>query len=287
VANLIVESLESANQSIAKVLRSGDVFYISRAGAVEMLAIESNLIVGHLSRLRKIRRRFHLWKNAGVFPPTQRELRYFSSEYISAFANSDFHVNIPLDKSWAYLNEATKQQNPFPIEVLDPVLIASRGITPWSLELANKKVLVIHPEANLILSQSLYSGTLHSRPVLSFREINILRPPETNGFEIAVKSNWHKNLENFKLELGVMLEKNQPDLALVAAGAYGLPICSYLKKRGVSSIYMGGALQILFGIWGNRWRGNIEYESMATERWLHSGRSKVRGSKFIEKGAYW
>ena len=145
MANLIVESLESANQSIAKVLQSDDLFYISRAGAVEMSAVESNLITGPFSSLRKFRRRFHLWRNAGVFPPLESEFRYFSSEYTSAFANSDFHVDFVLEKSWAYLNAETRLRNPFPIEVLDPVLIASRGINPWSLKLVNKKVLVIHP----------------------------------------------------------------------------------------------------------------------------------------------
>lgn len=281
------QDLRAANAALTGVLQSNDLFFISRSGAVEIAAIDADTLSGSFLRARRIKRRFHLWRNAGVFPPSRSELIRFKTEYLSSLSESDYHVNFPGILDAMYVNQETKKKGFFPIEVLDPVLLASRGIRPWSLELNNRKVLVVHPQADLILKQSSRLTSLHSRPVLKNMILSGLVPPETNGLEISFSSSWHKRLSAFKMELDSMLAQSKPDLALVAAGAYGLPICSHLKHRGVSSIYMGGALQILFGLWGGRWRGNPEYEEIATENWIGAVPNKVKGSRFIEKGAYW
>lgn len=281
------QDLRTANAALTGVLQSNDLFFISRSGAVENAAIVADTLSGSFLWARRFKRRFHLWKYAGVFPPTSSELIRFKTEYLSALLESDYHVQFPGDVSAMYLNQDTKKKGFFPLEVLDPVLLASRGICPWSLELNNRKVLVVHPQADVILKQSSRLTSLHSRPVLNNMIVSGLVPPETNGLEISFRSSWHNRLSTFKMELDSMLKQSKPDLALVAAGAYGLPICSHLKHRGVSSIYMGGALQVLFGLWGGRWRGNSEYEEIATENWIRVLPHKVKGSRFIEKGAYW
>jgi len=44
------------------------------------------------------------------------------------------------------------------------------------------------------------------------------------------------------------------DVALIAAGSYGLPLAVYCKTvKSASAIVVGGSLQILFGLRGMRW----------------------------------
>jgi hypothetical protein len=186
-----------------------------------------------------------------------------------------------------FLPTSTKQKSIFPLEILDPVLLANRGINPWSMALEGKKILVVHPQPLTILKQSQNIAELHRVPVLGKCEIKSLAPPQTNGISISRNLDWKSRLEFFKTQIDEHIGVERPDLALVAAGAYGLPICSHMKKRGISSIYLGGALQILFGIWGNRWRGNLEYENIATDNWVNSSEIRVFGSKFIEGRAFW
>jgi len=45
------------------------------------------------------------------------------------------------------------------------------------------------------------------------------------------------------------------DVALVSCGAWGPLVQAFLKRSlGASSVYLGGALQLHFGIWGKRWQ---------------------------------
>ena len=43
------------------------------------------------------------------------------------------------------------------------------------------------------------------------------------------------------------------DICLIGAGAYGLLLASFVKQLGKKAIYMGGMIQILFGIKRKRW----------------------------------
>lgn len=46
------------------------------------------------------------------------------------------------------------------------------------------------------------------------------------------------------------------DIALLGCGAFGHPLCSHIKKMGRKAVYMGGDLQMMFGIYGTRWEGH-------------------------------
>lgn len=281
------ESLESANSALTEIINSNSLFFLSRAGATETAAIEWYSLNSPLDHLKSIKRRVNLWRYSGVFPPTIKQLANFQAEYSKALFHSDFHVDFAGESVFNLLNMSTKLKPFFPLEILDPVLLASRGIKPWSMALEGKKILVVHPQSFTILKQSQNIAELHRVPVLGKCEIKSLAPPQTNGLSISRNLDWKFRLDFFKTQIDEHLSVERPDLALVAAGAYGLPICSYVKERGISSIYVGGALQILFGIWGSRWRGKPEYEKIATNNWVNSSENKVFGSKFIEKGAYW
>lgn len=45
----------------------------------------------------------------------------------------------------------------------------------------------------------------------------------------------------------------QFDVALIGAGAYGLPLASFIKRMGKKAIHLGGVLQLFFGIQGKAW----------------------------------
>jgi hypothetical protein len=47
------------------------------------------------------------------------------------------------------------------------------------------------------------------------------------------------------------------DIALIAAGSYGLPLAVYCKSvKGASAVVIGGSLQQLFGLRGMRWENH-------------------------------
>ena len=55
------------------------------------------------------------------------------------------------------------------------------------------------------------------------------------------------------------IERNEFDVALIAAGALGIPLAVRVKALGRVGLSLGGVLQVLFGVHGERW--------LAMEKW--------------------
>ncbi|MCD7883766.1 MAG: hypothetical protein LUI87_08725 [Lachnospiraceae bacterium] len=78
------------------------------------------------------------------------------------------------------------------------------------------------------------------------------------------------------------------DVAIIGAGAYGLPLAAYCKERGAQAIQMSGATQILFGIKGKRWDDHPFISSLYNEYWVRPNESETPPLKQkVEGGSYW
>ena len=59
------------------------------------------------------------------------------------------------------------------------------------------------------------------------------------------------------------------------------------RKHKAAAVYVGGGLQLLFGIKGKRWDTD-EYPHMYNEHWVYASTAdKPAGFKMVEGGAYW
>ena len=86
------------------------------------------------------------------------------------------------------------------------------------------------------------------------------------------------------------------DVALLGCGAYGFPLAAGIKKAGRQAVYMGGVLQILFGILGRRWDGSrfggIEHMDESLKRyysdaWIYPLEQRPADADKVEYGPYW
>jgi hypothetical protein len=77
-------------------------------------------------------------------------------------------------------------------------------------------------------------------------------------------------------------------IALIGCGGLGMLIAHELKQRGVVAIVLGGALQVLFGIKGNRWKNHAVISQLWNEEWVYPLEEETpRGAEEIEGGCYW
>ena len=60
---------------------------------------------------------------------------------------------------------------------------------------------------------------------------------------------WFDALESMRAQIA----DKDFDVALIGAGAYGLPLAAFVKDLGRKTLHLGGVTQILFGIIGSRW----------------------------------
>jgi hypothetical protein len=89
------------------------------------------------------------------------------------------------------------------------------------------------------------------------------------------------------------IEMTDFDIALIGAGAYGLPLAACVKQLGKKAIHMGGVTQILFGIIGRRWERPIPGGYPPLNRFFNDNWTRPlpqetpSGFEGIDGGAYW
>ena len=89
-------------------------------------------------------------------------------------------------------------------------------------------------------------------------------------------------------ELEKRVAAYQFDVALLSCGSYGLPLGHYITHHlGATAIYVGGALQLFFGLRGLRWRREIA--PYASDAWACPERPKwdTSGMENYGLGPYW
>ena len=83
---------------------------------------------------------------------------------------------------------------------------------------------------------------------------------------------------------------DQFDVALVSCGGYANPICSFIYENGKSAIYVGGVLQMYFGILGARWlQERPDIIKLFSNKYWSRPKSTERpiNSQNVEGGCYW
>ena len=77
------------------------------------------------------------------------------------------------------------------------------------------------------------------------------------------------------------------DVAIVGAGAYGLPLSANIKRAGKSVIELCGLTPFMFGIVGQRHIDQGMLAEFGTEAWIRPVEEKPEWYKNIEGGCYW
>ena len=278
---------EDGSAITREVLSSGRPCLIARLGSSELACVSfyTRWRAGSVVRFpypQALRRVMRL--NAGMFPVDDTSLDRLSKVLLGAVSDTD------VMGVWFNRNEHRIVDRFCPdarlvqLEALNCVLRER----PWSEELAGKVVLVVHPFAKTIESQ------YRTRRTLLFENPRILPEFELKTI-IAVQSgadsecgfaSWFDALEHMRQEIA----DTEFDVAIIGAGAYGLPLAASVKKMGRQAVHLGGQTQLLFGIRGRRWEieSPDDIAPLFNEYWVRPSEAETPpGSSSVEGGCYW
>ena len=207
-------------------------------------------------------------KDSGFFPKKEELLYKFSELYISQIKIIDFFATAATMKGWYnnkgedfIINKLNKSATILTTEIFDPFLFLE---TSWTIQLKGKKVLVIHPFEHSILNN--YKNRLLQFPIplLPNFVLITLKAEQTIANSTSNFINWFEALKYMQNKI----DKIEFDIALIGCGAYGLPLAGYIKSvKHRQAIHIGGALQLYFGIKGNRWNTHPIISSFYNEYW--------------------
>lgn len=168
---------------------------------------------------------------------------------------------------------------------------------PWTKVLKDKKVLVIHPFVTSIQNQYNQREFLFkNKDILpSFKSLTIIEAVQSLGKGDSRFVDWFQALNYMKSQM----DKADYDVCLVGAGAYGFHLAAHAKRMGKKGIHIGGALQLLFGIKGNRWEDpkyGVEvwgiplgfYPALMNEHWIRPQKNETPlNANSVEGACYW
>lgn len=299
-----VEDSLAANRLIYNVLAEGKPAMVARFGAFELLAVYNYICVkagwkGHLWSYISGRSAEWFWhetlcrqmqSNAGFFPPTGEMLSRFGELMLTDAGQID------VLGAWRpeeyYMKPYMKADIPrVQLLLLEPFFSPE----PWTRVLRGKRVLVVHPFARLIEKQYREKRTLlFANPdVLPPFELQTIQAVQSLGGEGGKFANWFEALESMEAEM----DKRTYDIALIACGAYGMPLAAHAKRTGHQAVHLGGSLQLLFGIKGRRWEspkhgaktfGRGAYLTLMNEHWVRPGAENTpKAAAKVEGACYW
>ena len=231
--------------------------------------------------------------NAGIQVENPYQIVEYSQKYMRAFDQCDIYTGW---EYWGGVYRSISQGHDYIRDkyATKPMLWASCldifhyiYDQPWTHALRGKRVLVISAFADSIseklpIRAQLYDGV----DLFPDCEITTIRPPQTQGQTEGGSFGVH--LTEFTDRLDAI--RDTYDVALVSCGGYGNLVCSHLFDTGKSSIYIGGVLQMYFGILGTRWfndRPDV-IRLFLNEHWSRpKNTEKPEGYKGVEGACYW
>lgn len=160
---------------------------------------------------------------------------------------------------------------------------------PWTEALEGKKVLVVHPFTESIKKQYEKRKYLFEdeRVLPEFKELILVKAVQSiadNGKNTGFDT-WFDALKYMEKEI----DSKDYDIALIGCGAYGMNLAAHCKRNGKIAIHMASWVQMLFGIYGDRWvNQQPEYKNLINKYWVRPMESeRPNGVEKVENAAYW
>lgn len=292
-----IDDPNKVSQIIYERLMSDKPCMVARFGSTEL-----NMVVNYLGIIKKEKsflkfiqgnslpwwweqkRMLQMQDWSGFFPPTEEKITRFCELTLADLKEVDVlgswleNEHFFLDKMKCELVQR-EIQNPFFAKL------------PWTKALEGKKVLVVHPFAELIEHQytNCRKKLFKNLDMLPKFELQTIKAIQTLGGKHEVFKDWFEALEWMKNEI----DKCDYDICLIGAGAYGFPLAAHVKRKGKKAVHLGGSLQLLFGIKGNRWENpnynkDYNYVALMNQHWVKPGESfRPENAESVEGACYW
>jgi len=294
--NVKIMKSRQANLLLAQIVSDNQPTLVTRLGTTEastLVYFLKNNVSGECQFPEKIHTTMRT--NSGFFPTSDSLLSRFCRETLVRLKEIDvlgLRAGALEKPFWNLESETMAHIDDLPRLVDIEDLLPIGKPYSWTQSLAGKKVLVIHPFEKSIRSQFQRRELLFSdSKFLPDFSLDVLRAEQTAGDnqELTKFPSWFDSLNSMKQEIG----RRDFDVALIGAGAYGMFLASECKRIGKTAIHIGGALQLLFGIYGRRWTDPTSPDSakvlpLINEHWAGPAPSEVpAGVLRVEGGSYW
>jgi len=249
-----------------------------------------------------------LCNNAGIYikdiNKVEECLQIFYFSYYKAIIESDAigifrKIPIIMNEEEYVVNSLKKKE--LASRSLEPFYVMMEGGTPWTHFLLGKKVLIVSPFVESFKKQiangfRMFKSDRDGNDGNDGNNGDIFLEGQEFVFYKAYNTLAGNHLHNSWYEtFKIMCDDIKGlefDIALLSCGGYGMPLCNFIKNDlKKSAIYIGGGLQLLFGVIGERWLNHptiLEIIKDNDTKFIRpSGDEIVNNNGVVERGCYW
>jgi hypothetical protein len=275
------------NLYIKEIIQTNKPFFIGRIAGCELKVayyFQQGVIYNIVNELKELE------INAGIYIKDNDSLVEYTKRLIESYDNCTViaewdqtgKVFMHTGSGQEFITKRTPNIPKINALSLEPYYFKDN----WMSSIKNKRILIIHPFIKTLQKQK--NNLKNIFPNMCWFEdceIEFIEPPFTLAGNHQ-NIDWRIHLSKFIEELKT---KSNFDIALVAAGGYGMLIADYIfKELNKSVMYIGGALQLFFGVIGKRWFDNKDILKLINDEWIRPDKeNKPNNYINVEKGCYW
>lgn len=208
-----------------------------------------------LDQVRSLNGYFDFRKSSYSF---MKYLKTLSNSYFDCDAASFCHINlieeIKTGVSNKFVVDAMTNKSLFHYSFFESVEPFLKSFKIWG---EGKKILIISPFSKSLLYQKNNLSKIHKNYQFPSFELLVYNSPITyNNFEdnIDTLNITSKNWNEACIKMSEDLNKIDFDIAFLSCGSYSMYLGSFIKnKLRKKAIYLGGILNVYFGIYGGRY----------------------------------
>lgn len=296
---MLIDKVELIND-LARAIKDNRGFAIGKLGFSEQcvagypLFLRSNPSTTQLMAYESVLR-YHCERQIGIFPTDKNFLLKFSMEFQKHIHQLDIIGLFGAPQERKLIEELNIHSKLINYRYTEPDQSIPEDPTLCYLPLfKNKKILLVAPFAEFLKRRA---DAEVFENVWSKIKKKWFLPAEVSAIEFPysyiTETHTHQLFENsIQLYNSICDKINEQDfdIALIAAGALGIPIAAHIKSMGRVAISLGGHLQVIFGVAGQRWKRDEYYQqNFINDFWVDMPLTyHPKNKEFVsDAGAYW
>jgi hypothetical protein len=239
--------------------------------------------------------KYHFEIQTGVFPSDPSFMKEFALFYIKQIQQINILGIMQSAQEIELVKTNEIQAKLIPYQLTEPDRsIPSNDNNCYLSIFKGKRILFISPYADLLkyraqqdIFEQVWKNT--NKKWFSPKQCKAIEIPYSYGNSKLTHQTFNNSIELYNYICGE-IDKQEFDVALIAAGALALPIAAYIKNKGKIGVSLGGHLQVLFGINGGRWKNDSFWtEHYINENWIDMPKKYHPENKMnlTDNGAYW
>jgi hypothetical protein len=279
-------------EGIQKALISKNGFLVGRFGTIEFdicWESENGFITKDMA--------FVLERNAGVFPSSIESITKWVSATKEAFQAADILATgwyAPIvNKETTLLASWGSAVTQVKLRSLEPYYCAPR--LRWTNVLDGHRVCVVS-SFTASMSKQIDKGERKIWPGAGdsiwprYTEWSWVNTGYAPSMSLG-RCSWEEDPESWEDAVRYVVERVMETgarIVLIGCGGLGMVIAGELKKRGKICIVMGGAIQVLFGMKGGRWKNHDVISKMWNDEWVYPSLEETPACAWtVENSCYW